>query len=72
MTSLQKGIKYLAIMLAVLLCIGIFGGIIGALGIIEMIFSPDEDLVGDMTEYNLNGEIESLNINIGAADITIK
>lgn len=71
MTAFQKGIKYLAIGLAVFLTVSIIGGILGAVGIFGDLFD-DEVVLEDLTSYPVSAEIRNLEIEIGAADFSIK
>ena len=71
MSTQQKVIKYVAIALAVWLTVSIIGGILGALGIFGAFFG--NDIVSDETTvYSVSGDIRSLDIEINAADITVK
>lgn len=71
MTSAQKVIKYLAIALAVFLIVTIFGGILRAVGLFGGIF--DEDAVAkNLKTYSVNSDIRDLDIQINAADMSIK
>ncbi|MBE6926711.1 MAG: DUF4097 domain-containing protein [Ruminococcaceae bacterium] len=71
MTAFQKGIKYLAIGLAVFLTVSIIGGILGAIGIFGDLFD-DEVVLEDLTSYPVTGQIRNLEIVINAADFSIK
>ena len=70
MTPVQKLIKYLAIAFAVFLIISIFSGILGLVGLFG-VFDGQSAVENDLTQYPVNGNIKSLNVFIGAADITI-
>ncbi len=71
MTSLQKLIKYIAIAFAVLLSVSIIGGILSAVGVIGSIFTGDS-AAGEMKSYDIPSGIIALDIEIGAADFSIK
>lgn len=71
MTELQKVIKYLAIGLAVLLIVTVVGGALSAVGLIAGLFDG-ESATADFRSYSVTGEIHSLNIEIGAADLSIR
>lgn len=70
MTSWQKAIKYLAIAFALFLVVSIFGGIFSALGLVANVFDS-KDAVGEMQTYTVSGDIEELELEIGAARLTI-
>ena len=76
MTSLQKTIKYLAMAFAILLIVGIFGGILSAVGIFGGLFDKDttskDTTTEDITAYAVSDKVTALDIEIGAADFTIK
>ncbi len=73
MTTLQKVIKYLAIALALFLCLSIIGGIITGLAGISYLFSgTDEEVLGEMQTYALDGEISSLSVDLSGAELKIK
>lgn len=67
MTDKEKIIKYIAIALAVLLIVGIVGGIITALGVVLGV----RDAVGESKTYEAEGVVNSLKVEIGAADFRI-
>lgn len=71
MTTFQKVIKYLAIAFAIFLTVSIFGGILGAVGMLEGLFTNDA-VLDDMKTYTVSEQITSLKVNINAADFTIK
>ena len=71
MSTQQKVIKYVAIALAVWLTVSIIGGILGALGIFNVFFGNDA-VSDEMTVYSVSSDIRSLDIEINAADITVK
>lgn len=68
MTSEQKLIKYGAIALAVLIIAGIIGGIVSAVGAFAGIGGS---AVGEDKSYTVDGEINSLFVEVGAADFKI-
>ena len=70
MTENQKIIKWIATAFAVVLIISIIGGIANALGVLTFLF--DGDATGEKKTYDLSGDIESIDIEISAADFTIK
>lgn len=73
MTTMQKTIKYAALSFAILLCVTIAAGIIHAFdGAAYLISGFKTDIKGEMKEYAVSGEITSLDIDIGAADLSIK
>lgn len=72
MTETQKVIKYIAIAFAILLIVGIVGGILQAVGALVSIFGGSEDLVGEMVTYEITGEVKELEIELGAARLEIR
>jgi len=71
MTTLQKVIKYLAIAFALFLTVTIIGGILYTAGYIFGRFLG-ETVTEDMNTYSVTSEINSLDIEINAADLYIK
>lgn len=71
MTTLQKVIKYLAIAFALFLAVSIIGGILGAVGLFGGLFGNDA-VADEVKTYSLSSDITALDIDIGAADLTIK
>jgi len=71
MTTFQKVIKYLALAFAIFLTVSIIGGILGAVGIFEGFLKPD-NVTGDLKTYTISEGINELDIEINAADFTIK
>ncbi len=71
MTSMQKLIKYCAITLAVLLALSIIGGILGVTGLLGDIFFNDA-VTEHMTSHPVGSPIHSLQLDISAADLTIR
>ena len=73
MTTAQKVIKYLALALAIFLCISIIGGVCAAaVGIIGAITDTGGDALGEMQTYEVGGEISSLSVSISGAGLEIK
>lgn len=73
MTSVQKVIKYLAMALAIFLCVNIIGGIISAVAGVSLFFSNKEnDAIGEMQVYPIDSEISSLSIDLSAAELKIE
>lgn len=70
MTTFQKVIKYLAMAFAIFLTISIIGGILGAVGLFGGLF--DDAVLGDAKTYTVSGNITKLEVEINAADFTIK
>lgn len=71
MTSLQKGIKYLAMAFAVCLAVTIIGGILGMAGMFGGSFSSDA-VSQEKKTYTVSSEIHNLQITINAADLSLK
>ena len=71
MTDFQKVIKYLAIAFAILLIIGILGGVAAALGAVFGLLNR-EPAVGSMRTYSITETITKLDVAINAADFTIE
>ena len=67
----QKIIKYIALALAIGLSVSIIGGIFGVIGLFGGFFGNDA-VTEEMMFYGVKEDICSLNIEINAADITIK
>ena len=73
MTTAQKVVKYLALALAIFLCISIIGGICAAAaGIIGAITGTGRDALGEMQTYAVDGEISSLSVDISGAKVELK
>ena len=68
MTTFQKAVKYIAIALAVLLIVTIFSGIFGAIGALN--FFTGSTLT-TMEDYPLQDRFTELELNIGAAELTV-
>ena len=71
MTTLQKGIKYLAMALAIFLTVGIIGGILSAIGLFGGMFE-ESSVMKDIKTYTLSSNVTELDIRINAANFTIK
>lgn len=74
MTSLQRIIKYCALALAIVLTISIIGGICSAIGLFAGVFGSGitgETAVGEMRSFALSDSIESLDLELGAAELKI-
>lgn len=69
MTQIQRVIKYAAIAFAVALVIGIVSGIVTALA---QLLAPHGEPVGEMADLPVSGAIESLRIDVGAADLVLQ
>lgn len=80
MTTFQKVVKYLAFAFAILLCVGIFGGIIGGIASIAPLLDKaasndvDTNISTDkeIAEFAVTGDVKKLYIDIGAADLTLE
>lgn len=71
MTSAQKIIKYAAIAFAILLAVGIIGGIVSAV-LSTVSFFDDSEYVGEMQTYEVSGGITELELEINAATLSVK
>ena len=71
MSAWQKGIKYAALALAILLIASIVGGIFQILSVLPWLRGGREDAVGEMQDYVLSEEIRSLEIDLTAAELTL-
>ena len=71
MTSWQKTIKYIAVAFAILLIVSIVGGIFSVIASLDFVFT-NNNAEGETETYNINGEIDSLYINISAAQLEIR
>lgn len=69
MTTLQRVIKYCAVAFGVFLIVSIIGGICGAIGMASNLFGGSA--VGEMQTFAVSGDVESLKIEISAADLEI-
>ena len=73
MNSAQKVIKYLALAFAIFLSVSIIGGIImGLTGISYILSGKNDDAVGEMQVYPIEGDISSLSVSLSGAELTIK
>ena len=71
MSMQQKIIKYIALALAIGLAVSIIGGIFGVIGIYNTFFG-ENSVCDEMRTYEVSDDICALDIEISAADITIK
>ncbi len=71
MKAWQRAILYTAIALAILLCIGIFGGVL-RLGSFVLSWFDVRDVEQEMLNYPLQGEIDSLDIDLRFSELTVK
>lgn len=71
MMLLPKLIKFCAMALAIFLAVSIIGGILSAAGLFTGLFGG-KAVTEDVTTYAVPSNIQSLEININAADLTIK
>lgn len=69
MTGLQRAIKYCAVAFAVFLIVSIIGGIVGAIGTVAGLFKGN--VAGETQTYKIEGNIENLDAEIGAASLEI-
>lgn len=73
MNSVQKVIKYLALAFAILLSVSIIGGIItGLTGVSYILSGRNNEAVGEMQVYPIEGEISSLSLKLSGAKLKIK
>lgn len=70
MTTLQKAIKYIATAFAIFLIISIVSGILGVAGIFGLF--EENALLDTLKTYSVSNGITKLEIDIAAADFTIK
>lgn len=71
MTTFQKVIKYFAMAFAIFFAVGIISGVLSAVGLFGGIFNSDA-VTDDLKTYAVSADITSLDIEINAADFTIK
>lgn len=71
MTTLQKVIKYLAIAFALFLTASIISGILGAVGLFGGLFDSNA-VTGETKTYAVSPGITSIDIEISAADLTVR
>lgn len=73
MNTVQKVIKYLAMAFAIFLCVSIIGGIItGLTGVSYILSGRDNEAIGEMQVYPVEGEISSLSLSLSGAKLKIK
>lgn len=73
MNSVQKVIKYFAFAFAIFLSVTIIGGIITGLTGVSYIFSDrNNETVGEMQVYPIDGDISSLSLDLSGAKLKIK
>lgn len=73
MNVVQKVIKYLALAFAIFLSVSIIGGIItGLTGVSYILSGRNNEAVGEMQIYSIEGEISSLSIGLSGAELKIK
>lgn len=70
MTSWQRVIRNLAMAFAILLAVGIIGGILSVIGVFGFIFDGG-DVTQDTKSYAITQNITDLKVEVGAADFTI-
>jgi len=70
MNTFQKVIKYLAVAFALFLSISIIGGIVQVLASVASFGS--KNAVGEMKTYEISEKIESIQVDISAADFVIQ
>lgn len=71
MTSFQKIIKYIAIAIAIFLAVSIVGGALSMLGLFGNFFGGDA-VTKDATTYDVSSDINTLKVEINAADFQVK
>lgn len=71
MTDLQKLIKYVAIGLAIFLIVSIFMGIFKVFTLVDILSSGFKEGTSSMQLYSISESISELEINVGAAELTI-
>lgn len=71
MTNLQKLIKYIAIGLAIFLIVSIFMGIFKVFTLVDILSSGFKEGTSSMQLYAISDNITELEINIGAAELTV-
>ncbi len=74
MTSTQRVIKYIALALSLLICLGILKGMISVIGYIAPYFEnqSSEEVSEKETEYTFETDTENLIIDIRSAQLTVK
>ena len=71
MTSFQKIIKYIAIAIAIFLAVSIVGGALSMLGLFGNFFGGNA-VTKDATTYDVSSDINTLKVEINAADFQVK
>lgn len=71
MTTTQRVIKYCAIAFAVFLIVSIFTGILGAVSGLSF-FSSGKRAVGESKSYTVTGTVESLEMELSGARLTVR
>ena len=70
MTTVQKIIKYLAVVLAIFLSVSIITGICGALFTVANLFGADTE--SEMVNQSVGSHFTSISVNLSAAELEIK
>lgn len=71
MTTVQRIVKYFALLLAAVIVVSVACAAINGLSFIAGLFDDKETDIGEIREYMVEGEIRSLDIDIDAARIDI-
>lgn len=71
MTTFQRVMRLLAIVLAIFLIVAILGGVFGVVGLLSGLSSEDT-VTEDIKTYSVGASIHELDIEINAADLCIK
>lgn len=69
MTAFQRTVKYLSLALAIFLAVSIIVGVVGAIG--GLVFMKNNKLLDENIETQIDGEVYDLDIDLGAARLTI-
>ncbi len=69
MTAAHRIIKYIALALAAVLVVTVIGGIVGGLSLLNAVLG--DDFITDMQDSVVDGTVNSLYVDIGAAEIKI-
>lgn len=72
MTTVQRVITYIAIALAICLAVSIIGGILGALGVVNLMVDTQDAVVEELQTYHVEAQIQNLDIEINAAELSIE
>ncbi|MBR5515450.1 MAG: DUF4097 family beta strand repeat protein [Clostridia bacterium] len=72
MKTWQKVVKYIAILLAIFLCVGVISGICTAILSLSLISSGNRAADTDYTVYKIDNSIEILEIEVSAGELIIK